>query len=679
MLFSSQTGIGISFQDGVFRAAEVKRLKDKTLSVLRLEEIELESGLMEGGRILDIDKLSLFIKDKLFVRGKGWSGKGVWCVLPESLVFFHLFVFPALLSDSEIAQTLQIQSEEVFPYAASELVFSHELIRRNEKETIVACAAARLGDVAAYENLLQRIGVKSKGCLLPAQALASVFFEATPKDKAYVALYADVDAVVFFWDSLGLRGSLYENIGWGSLYKRLITEESLAPQKADALLKKLRSGKPLTKAEEGFFDQMVVELSKHVVRGVEWYKNQTEISPIEVVMLSTSFPKKWQEALVEQTTKLLPDLRIRFVNGSERFLVKETGKQKTDLSPWVAALGAARLRLHPLPGLLSLSTSDQQMFKGEEQKKGQKYALFIIFAALLMILGFLLWQKYSQSNDPVDLSTDSSQVDQTETTIITEDPIPATEEPITKTFTVNTVPAEGELPGRILETTFDVQVTPKISGTVVDRPATGKVTLTNETDITQTFVATTRLLSADGVLFRLKDATTVPTKGQTEAEVYADVAGVEGEIAPTKFTIPGLSADLQTVIYAESTEKMSGGTSEQLVWSDSLLPIIEAQAMEEARLIGPSKVAELLIPGEVFIPLLAEYKIIAIDNPPKNGEVLVDSLTLTVSVGAKVLVPNISTLPPDEGLLISNNLQSIQVELMSEDKTNARFRTTNTP
>jgi hypothetical protein len=72
-------------------------------------------------------------------------------------------------------------------------------------------------------------------------------------------------------------------------------------------------------------------------------------------------------------------------------------------------------------------------------------------------------------------------------------------------------------------------------------------------------VATTRLLSSGGVLFRLDKGVTVPAGGSVEAVVFADQVGSTGDIGPDKFTIPGLSTSLQSSIYAESSVAMSGG------------------------------------------------------------------------------------------------------------------------
>ena len=127
--------------------------------------------------------------------------------------------------------------------------------------------------------------------------------------------------------------------------------------------------------------------------------------------------------------------------------------------------------------------------------------------------------------------------------------------------------AEGQnkIPGLILQTILksDKTVAVEVGGDgSVGTPsqATGKVIIYNEGGRDQTLVATTRLLSVDNVLFRIKKTLVIPAKGNVESEVYADKPGLEGEVAATKFTIPGLSAELQKIIFAESQDKMVGGT-----------------------------------------------------------------------------------------------------------------------
>lgn len=108
-----------------------------------------------------------------------------------------------------------------------------------------------------------------------------------------------------------------------------------------------------------------------------------------------------------------------------------------------------------------------------------------------------------------------------------------------------------------LEQTFSPTGSKKEPGTAV-----GRVTLHNDGNAPQALVATTRLLTPEGVLFRLKDAVTVPANGTVEANVYADQKGEAGDIGPVaKFTIPGLNDAKQKQIYASSKQAMTGGLS----------------------------------------------------------------------------------------------------------------------
>jgi hypothetical protein len=166
---------------------------------------------------------------------------------------------------------------------------------------------------------------------------------------------------------------------------------------------------------------------------------------------------------------------------------------------------------------------------------------------------------------------------------------------------------------RAVETSFLVDVVPtgavdgKVSGSSVSRQyeqakeysvsgddkkevfgkSGGTVTIVNETSRAQPLVATTRLLSSAGVLFRLDEGVTVPANGSVQAVVHADQEGPTGDIGPDRFTIPGLSVSQQAVIYATSEEPMTGGvrhvsvvTQEEL---DQAATSLESELLERAK------------------------------------------------------------------------------------------------
>ena len=138
------------------------------------------------------------------------------------------------------------------------------------------------------------------------------------------------------------------------------------------------------------------------------------------------------------------------------------------------------------------------------------------------------------------------------------------------TITVTTVPQEAVAAfetdldtsqGKIFftETEGTSSYTELTDTKTVDDIATGTVIIYNQYVADQPLVATTRLLSEGGVLFRTKEDVVVPKGGTVEVEVYADEAGKDGNIGPSKFEIVALNPVKKDEIYAQSAEKMTGG------------------------------------------------------------------------------------------------------------------------
>lgn len=125
---------------------------------------------------------------------------------------------------------------------------------------------------------------------------------------------------------------------------------------------------------------------------------------------------------------------------------------------------------------------------------------------------------------------------------------------------VSDTAAAGSLAGSVTSTvmTLSESASPA-GGREVEGVAGGVVMLHNETSFSQVLVATTRLLTPKGILFRLRRRVEIPALGTIEAEVYADQAGESGNIGPSRFTIPGLSSERQKVMYATSEATMLGG------------------------------------------------------------------------------------------------------------------------
>lgn len=103
----------------------------------------------------------------------------------------------------------------------------------------------------------------------------------------------------------------------------------------------------------------------------------------------------------------------------------------------------------------------------------------------------------------------------------------------------------------------------------VVQKASGKITIFNKSASPQRLVATTRFKSLGGLIFRIPQTISVPAAtradanlrdGSIESAIYADKAGVEYNIGPETFTIPGFEGTPRANdFYAKSSQPMIGG------------------------------------------------------------------------------------------------------------------------
>lgn len=141
------------------------------------------------------------------------------------------------------------------------------------------------------------------------------------------------------------------------------------------------------------------------------------------------------------------------------------------------------------------------------------------------------------------------------------------ETPISETYIVSEADRKDLLQSREIVIKEEITI-PKKTVKKVFRKAEGTVTIYNNfSGSVQKFVKGTRLSTTDGKIFKIQESVTVPGKkgdkpGEISVKVQADQDGVEYNIGPTKFTVPGLKASPKFKdFYAESSTTMKGGAS----------------------------------------------------------------------------------------------------------------------
>jgi hypothetical protein len=208
----------------------------------------------------------------------------------------------------------------------------------------------------------------------------------------------------------------------------------------------------------------------------------------------------------------------------------------------------------------------------------------LVTIALLVIIAYFSLSKAIINITPELMSIES----QSEVQIL-----PA----VTSTLTSSNI-----LPGIVTSTeiTLTQTFTPSATETKNEK-ASGQVQIINNYSRAQTLIATTRLLSANNILYRLTDTITVPAGGSMYVEALADQPGDTYQLSSsTRFTIPGLWDGLREYIYAVASEPLE----RRAISSNEIKPLDLEQALTKLQ-------ADAEIQAKQKIPNLADYYIMS--------------------------------------------------------------------
>jgi hypothetical protein len=155
----------------------------------------------------------------------------------------------------------------------------------------------------------------------------------------------------------------------------------------------------------------------------------------------------------------------------------------------------------------------------------------------------------------------------------------------------------GSLPGRVVTEKQTLSLEFPATGKILkEEKSEGKIIIYNDFSAnSQPLVATTRLVSSEGKLFRLVERVVVPGQttennktisGSIEARVRADSAGEAFNIGPTTFSIPGFAGTPKyTAFYAKSSVSMTGGFKGEV-------EAVTAKDLDDAKAASELKIGE---------------------------------------------------------------------------------------
>ncbi len=211
------------------------------------------------------------------------------------------------------------------------------------------------------------------------------------------------------------------------------------------------------------------------------------------------------------------------------------------------------------------------------------------------------------------------------------------------------------IPARFI--TVNQQITKEYNSTgskvVSNQKAQGTVIIYNEYGPKpQPLIATTRILSASGKLFRLKAGIVVPgfTKeggkvkpGSVEAIVVADSSGEDYNISPTNFTIPGFQnsgGDKYHKFYAKSNQAMTGGgngTKKVGTITERDIALAKKKTLKDLNKLVDGKIKKLAGEEAVVLDDAVEKDEATYRLSNSAGDI-VDSFNITIQMEAKAII-----------------------------------------
>lgn len=246
-------------------------------------------------------------------------------------------------------------------------------------------------------------------------------------------------------------------------------------------------------------------------------------------------------------------------------------------------------------------------------------------------------------------------------------------------------PSDEVLPIRVLEKereiTLTFATTGKSGGT--NQKARGTVVIYNNYSAdAQPLVATTRLETADGKLFRMLGGVVVPgmtniggkkEPGAIEASVVADQAGPEYNIDATTFTIPGFKGSSKYDAFSARSAKTmvgggNGGISDVAVVAKVDLDTAEDQARKKTKEDFLSEIRGDLLPDEKVLDEQAEVTPVVPATMPSVGTVA-DAFDYKATFKVRVFVFSEKIVKEKAEAMSEKNLQGIKFKPVSSNIT----------
>ncbi len=164
--FLLMPAVGVDISDRSIKYAELVSTKEGE-RLGTWGEVFLESGIIEGGKIISPDRLATALSAIAKMQGISF----VRAALPEEQIYFFRMQVPDGTKD-EIRSALELMLEEHVPILAAETVFDFEVTDKADGKVEVAVTAASRAVIDSYSEAFEKAGLTLLSLELEAEAVA---------------------------------------------------------------------------------------------------------------------------------------------------------------------------------------------------------------------------------------------------------------------------------------------------------------------------------------------------------------------------------------------------------------------------------------------------------------------------------------------------------------------------
>ncbi len=163
--YLSMSSMGLDVSDQSIKYAELKR-QGSHIKLGRFGERHIPAGIIESGKIKDINKLTDILKELK----RELSIDFVRVSLPEEQVYLFKLSIPKM-DPKEVKSTIEFSLEEHIPISAAEAIFDYDLITESDTNYAIQVSALPRQVAESYLSIFNDSGLTPLSLELEAQAI----------------------------------------------------------------------------------------------------------------------------------------------------------------------------------------------------------------------------------------------------------------------------------------------------------------------------------------------------------------------------------------------------------------------------------------------------------------------------------------------------------------------------